>query len=714
MSEKGLKVTSIVEDVINKNKTEFLKKTKLQQDTDRANIEDAIMLSLAGRDNFERKIILSEISKSVNDPSNYFFDSKGNFDISGFKKFTQNTVKEAEYNGIIEPIGNKQNKNQNKIINDIKNVVLTVAIMDKMIKDYNNLSKDEQINLISNFHNMNMNQKHDMIDKMNEELKQYIENSTDEEEKGTYRAAIECNSKYKEFLNLIINNNIDEIKKFLKENPNFIAEYNKKNSNEQIKNIDDIKDIKQAKEILDANDANLEDINSMCMELNKLRGKPNPTPEDIEKMNKYIEKIGCITKSIIEKTANDKESISKSEDISKPKLNSNLLDNVLDIENNKKLEDENKADQRSTLKEEIQQIPVALIKAGFSKEQVTETLNIYKNMLEDLTDEDIHNENDNILNILYDKADKLELDKSSEEILGIILPLTYEEQENSYSLQGILADSENRKRFFEELDSSINRDFENDQDIEIAGELGEYVNQYIKEKEMMNSAKSELLAISIALEGIECSPEEISKGFKVYGEIIEGLSDEELEDKSSKEINKLLENKVKESELTGQSAVITEMLSQIEFDGNLKDILQNSRDEFVEAINNTKNEDKSIDFVKEDEGKKQISDKIMDEAFKHLAVDLMVADQRNIDQENNKNIQDLENGNNEVSTEKPIIEEQNNLSNNGKKFKINDVKNSTKGVKMSEIQDSAKLIHVLREEVKGYIKTDDEQEMETV
>ncbi len=155
MSENGSKITRIVEDVIKKNEIEFSKKSKSQQSNDISNIEEIIKLALAGRDqSFERDIILTEISKNVNKSDSYFFDSKGNFDISGFIEVTQKIVKDAEKDGKILPVGNQKNNRKQQKDVTFKEVVVSVAIISKLIDNYDKLSTEARNKLWDEYGNL--------------------------------------------------------------------------------------------------------------------------------------------------------------------------------------------------------------------------------------------------------------------------------------------------------------------------------------------------------------------------------------------------------------------------------------------------------------------------------------------------------------------------------------------------------------------------------
>lgn len=159
----------------------------------------------------------------------------------------------------------------------------------------------------------------------------------------------------------------------------------------------------------------------------------------------------------------------------------------------------------STEKNEVIQLPLALSKANFSQEEIKEALSTYKSLLEGLDEGELNNNNDNIIDILYDKANEMQLSEKTEEILGIVLPLTYGDKGNPRSLNQMLMDDQRREEFFNQFDQIINQEIVQNQDIELDGELGNAINQYLSEKE-----ENKVINIETIKENNDSSKQEIT------------------------------------------------------------------------------------------------------------------------------------------------------------------------------------------------------------
>ena len=174
-----------------------------------------------------------------------------------------------------------------------------------------------------------------------------------------------------------------------------------------------------------------------------------------------------------------------------------------------------------------------------------------------------------------------------------------------------------------------------EQEIEVTAET----KQAIEQQPLPEEVSAELNAIPVALQRINCSPEEIAEGMEAYKQVIETLTPEEI-DAEPAMLAETLKKAVGERGLDGVAGDILKMMSQINFNGQISEIIKNCKDEFMNSLETISLQGPLMDprvYVVEPEQysesstssapTERIDDETLKVGFAALAVDLQIADQ---------------------------------------------------------------------------------------
>lgn len=303
---------------------------------------------------------------------------------------------------------------------------------------------------------------------------------------------------------------------------------------------------------------------------------------------------------------------------------------------------------KNDFSQEIEQLPNTLVTAEMSQEQIKNALNIYRNYIADFSDYDESTINqikglstseiiDNFLDDFNDLRKNGEINDETFKMLKIISSVTF-----NGNIHQILTNTQTREAFLEQFDQILSQDISQAKDVELTGELGEIVGQYLSEKEAtkeqpapsfnQDTIKDELAAIPVALSNIEgIDKKDIIAGMQGYKQLLDSIDVNSLQGMSNEDILNMLSSKVSNIGLEGNANAILLMMSQIGFSENgnkqIASILAESKDAFVALVDEASKEEninKSIQKSKENE---KISDREATPGMQALIVDLKVAKQ---------------------------------------------------------------------------------------
>ncbi len=733
------KIDSIIDKMI-EGKIEFSKKTIIEQDKDKSEMSLSISRAISGLNDAGQKLVLDELDNRVSREKMDFFDNNGNINTFELISITNAIVKETteNYQRIGIDLSNNSVTHRN---NDLVTSVLTIALVNDMIKNYQNLTYVEERMLLDNYNKLSREQQREIDKKVNNKTRNFLESlpeeyKEDNEEKiGEVYKILEDTDKidklselyekkdklvgkekkeyeqlkdeYKEYFKpdgtlnyeLLVdrkqNNNIkmsdstrylflgkkkveqgltkeeeEEYEKLKKENFNKDLCY----SLEQNSNSDAEKEINEIEKII----KDTEKKNRLVF----LYEKKKKTSEEENEYQQLSEEFKEYFKS---DERLDIELLNESKKNNKKEIDNYQRYMYLNIKKKKQSftpEEENEYQQfrfkpdgtlefieqeyainpklcldkkdklELPIENELMQLPIALTKAEFSKGQIKEALRIYKKLLEGLSKDEINKNNDDILDTLYDKANEMELSESTEEVLGIILPLTYGDEYNPYSLKEILENKETRQQFFEQLDQSISQEIDISKPIQLTGELKEAIDDYLEDKEdksfeeeqptqleqqlsptiNQESVRDELAAIPVALSNIEgIDRDDIRAGMQGYKQLLDSIDVSSLEGKSNEEVLNILMSKTSNIGLQGNANAILQMISQIGFSENgnkqIASILTESKEAFTALVDEASKEENIDKAIDESKLQQPITDREARPGMQALMVDLKVAKQ---------------------------------------------------------------------------------------
>ncbi len=548
MSMKKIGINDIIDDIVNQNIIEFNKKSKKQQESQKEQILDTIKLALAGRnDNDERQTILIEISKSVNSYSQSFFDSNGNIDISLLSEVAKSTVKNAEKAGIINPVGHTVEKS-NKSKSNFTEVVLTTAVIDRMINNYENLSKKEINTLLDNYSKLTRSQQKEVNKKVNESVNEILNNDKVSEEDKK-----EINSKREKANSL--DKALDILKKFedgkvTDEDKKMYAKIADELNLPPIEDIEKDENKKLTKNIAN----NVAEIYKEIEEIKERINKGLATDKDWEKLSKFTKGANAIGDFNEEKINEENVSIqNKSEnknvnEYTNPKdITATMEDSAskFDFEVYSKEEKEERKDENNNLvKSQIEQLPNELAKAGFSENDIKEAMSTYTEFFKGLDNDDLEALSEETVEGLTETIkgvfEDFEVDENVGKILGLMAGITYHG-----NIKEVLIDSEKREQFFSELEEITTMDFES-KAAEVATEgteqqftdeeLKQVFNEYFK----ANSVEMNVSAIERQAEKTEVAElfEQSADGNEKLGlnqDVVANIFNEDMESVSDED-----------------------------------------------------------------------------------------------------------------------------------------------------------------------------------
>lgn len=405
------KVNAIVDEIVENNNV-FKLKSPIEQDKEKDSIAKSINSALSVLNEVGKELVLQELSVDPDEKFKGFIDSVGNVDISGLSQMTATIVKEkiieAEKEGIDLRQGQPVFKDNTKAL--LVGGVLTVAVIDTMIRDYDNLSDKEIQTIIENYSDLPPEMQNAFNNKQADRLDQIADNIDDEKTKqavkeqskmtrvlvdknqkeaeefskssnktqiiiNTYRevskSILELGKIYKNNAVLRLNQEIGELFS-LDEETSLEEILSKKSEQELIEIFEKLQSIRD-KFVHQANEAQKE----------KSKTKENETSEEKGTRHEEMRNISLmvigVTKDLDKKNFPD---LDKSE----TENSKNVEDKVKEVDKNPEspYNDSSKVQQPKSvnlIKTEIERLPNALMKSGFSQEEISEALKTYSEFI---------------------------------------------------------------------------------------------------------------------------------------------------------------------------------------------------------------------------------------------------------------------------------------------------------------------------------------------
>ena len=521
MSVKNAKIDEIIEDIISQNRIEFNKKSKLQQDKEKDTISEVIEKSLVGLNNYERTMVLIELSKSVHNSQKSFFDSMGNVNINGIIEVTNTTIRKAEKEGII--ITNQRSERNN----NLKEAILTVAIVDKLIDNYDKLSFEEKEDIWNNYKNLSNEEKKRLVDAHITEIENLAKKCEDVGDSKTKEGLNNIANSYKEVEDLYDNANSEEGKQifinYVMMDKTFWKQYEQEHSDFNINDLHDeyiqyirskdrvnievikkLMELRKAKTPKEKEEIRKDIVNVINKDENFVEQYKREHPDFngeysddlIETYNKYYKEIRSEVRDNQKKykeIIKDKKFIEQykrehpdfngeySEDLRnsyneyKPRSVDEVHDEIFsESENmndeisamflpNDSRESKNLTENLQLINEEINQIPIALKNSGFAEEEIKEGLTQYKECLESFDEETLEEfktlTSEEIIAGIKEGFEDMVQEGEVSSNIGKILGLMAGITYHG-NIKEVLIDSEKREQFFSELEEITTMDFE--------------------------------------------------------------------------------------------------------------------------------------------------------------------------------------------------------------------------------------------------------------
>lgn len=582
MSGKSISIEIIIDNIIDKDKNEFNKKSNTEQSNDKYKISKEINGLLKGRNNEDRKEILSILLEKVNDPSQSFFDSNGNVDIDKIKVLTNNSIRNAIEKGLILPnkeIREFNNKNQNVI----ESIILTPLIINKMINNYENISIEEKQALWNEYANLSRDEQRRLEKASSNVWYTLSKNAVSSDEKKYFENMGKIGEKLTEIYDKAINGDKDTCKKLfeiMKSDTEFMESYEgdtekynenmreayasykgKQNAIEQevmkitqkisgeISNKDEnqiVKLIKQEKKFFDgykAKNPNNFEYNDLIDEYRYFCREREVTLEKA---------LGLENKR---ENNNSKSNNKKSQN----NISEKIKDEVENVQNTPVLEDMNSVSTSEPI-DLSNEFPEEETKENFSKDEVANALKTYKEYFQDFDEETIDaisemTTDEIAANLKEDFDSMLEENQIDDKTKNVLYVLADNLTSNAKS---ILLDSEKRKAFFERMQESIINDKIKDSEV---SELFERVSEEFQVDEIkesqeefvsqdFNSEPIEEVDVQKEFiekhENFEIDPawEQICRDAQAKGEVLEGENLVDLFEKYKEDTQVLDDGKV--------------------------------------------------------------------------------------------------------------------------------------------------------------------------
>ena len=472
------KVNAIVDEIVENNNV-FKLKSPIEQDKEKVSIAKSINSVLSVLNEVGKELVLQELSVDPDEKFKGFIDSVGNIDISGLTQMATTIVnakiEEAEREGIDLRQGQPVFKENSKTL--LAEGILTVAIIDTMIKNYEELSNIDKDALARNWNNMLPEQKREYATALGNALKRKAATIEDPNIKNQILEAEQEVRKMpdnEELYNQKLNNMTDEqLQEYVenlygknsslssltpeKQREKLQGEFNIRNekaiiavqSYENNENPSQIEDIKKASSSYRCNKfAMLGTTKSIPISIEEFSQK---SPNEQEAIIYYIENSLSMP---LDEFLEDKKH-------SEPKFDSA-----------KKVK---KTDKK--ILQEIEQLPSALVKAGFSQEEIHEDFTKYISTLKSFEIDDIENFKKWDTEIRKEQLKSFLIEDGMDEKMSEILSkINFNGQ-----LFNILGNEEQKKEFFEQFDKVINQENIQERDTQLDGELEEIFSQYFRD-----------------------------------------------------------------------------------------------------------------------------------------------------------------------------------------------------------------------------------------
>ena len=499
------KVNAIVDEIV-KNNNSFKLKSLVEQDKEKDSIAQSINSAISVLNDVGKELVLQELSVDPDEKFKGFIDSVGNIDILGVTKITATIVKakieEAEREGIdLRRDAPYVLKNDKRYI--VENI-LTVAVVDKMVNNFRNLSNEDRKIIIRNWSNLSKPQQAKVAKDYADMLHQDSLKATDEKDQSTLEEASKTN---KEIYEWIANGkemseedaitfwgdvNINEIQN----SPDFMGFTDFLASQNPKMTLEDVfkdKKILANKVIEFFNEQHIQASDEMHAAMEKEGKLTEQVAERMQKSQDRVRRYG------MKAVKNPKSLTSESKTQKKPdktkirRLSSDLpsvknritkkvafsdVSNVLDSQ---------KTNLNMKLLQEIEQIPSALAKANFTPVHIKEALTFYRNYISDFSNYDETTINqiknctpseivNNFLDDFNDSFENGEINQGTYDILKIMSSITFGE-----NMQQILTNKKNREQFLAQFDKVINQENIQERDTQLDGELEEIFSQYFRD-----------------------------------------------------------------------------------------------------------------------------------------------------------------------------------------------------------------------------------------
>lgn len=639
MSESYKRTVEAVIDNIIENNDSFKLKSFIEQDKEKDAMAKAINSSLSILNETGKELVLRELLNPDNKRLKGIIDDAGNINIIELTKQTTNEaidlIKAAEKEGI--------NLRQGApVFKDSKatglNGVITLAAMNVMINNYDNLSYEEKKSLVDNFNNMTTGQQIKLLEITASRIDDLIRNAKTQEEQDELKRIKETRNLFEELIKACEKQDFERMKQLIEKNPSLIEYYNTSHPNKPINLGTNVtKFPTEFKEFIE------EGAQQVIKHVNRLdrhrylssKGKLNL--EEQEELVSLVEEIDKFEQTPF---GNCAIHYNNSED----KELAEQLEQFWEIPNEGK--DETKLTKLTPEEEEeIQNIPVALNKLNLSPEQIKEILTQYMSTLKSFDENDIENFNKWDIDIRKNKLNEFLIEDGIEiKVADILSKISFND-----SLFNILGDKDKRQQFFEQLDQSLAQEINPNESVEFTGELKDVIDSYLKEQEEQSfeeneaeqpeqqsstfnqeTIRDELSAIPVALSNIEgIDKSDIIAGMQGYKQLLDSIDASSLQGKTDDEVLKILMSKSADIGLEGNANEILLMMSQIGFskDGNMQiaDILTEAKDVFVALVDEASKEENIDRAIQENQFQTPITDREATPGMRLLIEDLSFA-----------------------------------------------------------------------------------------
>ena len=494
------KVNAIVDEIV-KNNNLFKLKSPIEQDKEKDSIAKSINSAISVLNEVGKELVLQELSVDPDEKFKGFIDSVGNVDIFGLTQMTATIVKakieEAEREGINLRQGSPAFKDTNKTL--LVGGVLTVAVIDTMIREYDNLSEKDKFNLLDFYQDMSVEQRQKFninFDKEQDDM--FSKLSPEKQEKSKKIKKIILNKrKLRDIaleLEMLIDKKTltDDDKKRIKDIADILNNngYDKLDKKSLIRIQNALNKDNKALELETKirNGYELEEEEHHFLERYK---EQNPKFEEefdelysdnpSKKINSREKHQEIIEKSDIFKYFNDEfelVTLRNMESFIPTRFDAEI--GIINLPNNDTY-------LKIDIFNQIEQLPSALVKASFSQEDILEAMKQYRDYIsnyseisEVVADNIKKLDSDDIVLNIQDDFNSLngdgQINSNVHKILNILAQVNY-----GSSMQQILTNLEVREQFLAQFDKVIEQGINLEQDVKLDGELAQIFSQYFKD-----------------------------------------------------------------------------------------------------------------------------------------------------------------------------------------------------------------------------------------